>query len=177
MKRLAPLKIRFVEKEDLFDLVECEIESHQFFDPDFEVLQLPPYVWGENDFMRAISQYKSKKSDTYDTRTLVADLLQEDEQEKACPWTCGAIVYEIQPLGYQILLLTAHPKAPDHVRAELLDYVMKKAVDSEKRKKIRALVPDGDYVTLKFYQDAGFEIFLQPSTDHWRCEYEIPIER
>lgn len=178
-----PVAVRFIREPDLAAVVACEQASHEFRDPDFGTPTLPEYAWGLGDLVAGIGQYKSKLKREDDTRTQVAEVqrsVTRDGLTSTEQWVCGAQVYELGEDGYHILLFTAHPAAPPGVRARLLGELMGRAERSEKRKKVSVLVPDGDYTTLKFFQDNGFKVRLRYNPaghDSWRCEYEVGRSR
>jgi hypothetical protein len=175
--------VRFIKEPDLSAVVECERASHEYADPDFGTPALPAYAWGMGDLVAGIGQYKSKLKRQNDTRTQVAEVQRKVTRNGLTStenWVCGAQVYELGEDGYNVILFTAHPAAPPEVRVRMLGELLGRAERSEKRKKVTLRVPDGDYRTVRFLQERGAKISLQPSkvssalggNDEWVCEFE-----
>jgi hypothetical protein len=156
-----PVNVRFMQKDDVPAVLECETSCHQFADPDFDVPQLRPWAWSEEDVIMAVRQRKSK--DSHDSRAFVAEV---DKK------VAGALIYELRPEGYHILLFTTHDTADDEVSISLLTKVMALAERSPKRKQISIDVMDGNYRTLKLFMGHGFK--TQAGRDVWNCTFSAP---
>lgn len=161
---------RWMEKDDLFDVVECELTSQSYTDPDFDLQLINDWAWTDEDIEEALEDWDGE----YPVRGMVCEIpVYDDDDEEVGSFLCGAIIYEIRPEGYDILLLTVHADAPEQARKFLLDRVLDRAKHSRKRKLVSTIVADGDYSTLKFYQDQGFAVKLirnPTGSDGWRCE-------
>ena len=166
----TPVYVRFMQQDDIEEVLECEAKSHEYTDPDFKVPQLPGYAWSRDDILAAVKNG--------DNRALVAEILLPSVYESGeVSWVCGAMIFEIQQDGYEILLLTEHPDAPENIREALLDKLLSRAQKNEQRKRLSMVVPDGDYNTLGFLQKQGWTIKLVTnywSNDEWHCEYRLP---
>jgi hypothetical protein len=175
-----PVAIRFIKKDDVPAVVECERASHTYADEDFGVPALRPYAWDAQDVVAAAGQYKRKLKRQEDTRFLVAEAMKNkvwpDGLTSADPWVCGGLAYELREDGYHLLLFTAHPDGPANTRKDMLDDLLGRARRSGTRRKVTADVPDGDYKTLKFFQDQGFKHrfrYNPKGYDSWRCELTV----
>jgi hypothetical protein len=175
-----PVSVRFMEKDDVPAVVECERLSHEYTDEDFDVPALRPYAWNAQDLVAAAGQYKRKLKRQEDTRVLVAEAMKTtvwpDGLTAAEPWVCGCMAYELRDDGYHLLLFTAHPDAPANARKHMLDDLLGRARRSGTRRKVTIDVPDGDYKTLKFLQGQGFKYKLKYNPkeyDSWRCELYV----
>jgi hypothetical protein len=185
MADMPPVNVRFLRDEDLDEVLRCE-ERLLHADPDFDVKQMPAYAWDRNDILEAVGQYRSQNLGTNDTRSFAAEVLVERDDgtglTEDVPWVCGAMVYEIQQDGYEILFFTAQTGVEgfaDHVRLAMLLKLSTKAAHSEARKRLSVMVPDGDDETLRFFQNQGWDVKLRlnpTGTDAWHCEYRLPTE-
>jgi hypothetical protein len=157
------MKTRWMEKRDLEAVVEIERLSHPMNfaiedckDTVIETTQ--PWAWTSQDLVTVASEYENTVQGRNDTRIRVCEasipLIDSKTNETfEVDIVVGAMCYEIMPDGFDIIMLSASPKATtDSVRRKLVDFIRSIAADSPKRRKLVAHVPDGDWTTLKFFQ-------------------------
>lgn len=174
------VKIRFMRKEDVPGVVDCENRSHAYEDPDFGKL-VASFAWNTKEVTAAASQVRNfnRKRQTNDTASYVATITKIEKKDgavQAVEYVCGAFIFTLLESSIDILLFTAHPEAPENTRTEMLNHLIGVAARSEDRKQISIHVPDGDYKTLKFFQDNGFKYKLKynpKGNDDWYCECNI----
>lgn len=164
------IKLRWIEKNDLEDVLRVEHAQYSFHDPDFDVQSLQPWGWSALRWMAAVTQRRNAAIGTWDTRALVAEETETGE-------ILGAVCYEIQKDCYEIIHLVAHPNAPEKVRRCLLSIPIERAWGSDRRQKVVFHVPDGDWTNLKCLMGLGWAVkheneFFEDGNDAWCCVYD-----
>lgn len=159
------ISTRFIEKDDIDEIVKIQQEKHQKVDEDFDVVTFENFVWKKKEILEKIRQYKSDSKGTNDVRGYVA--VTTDKKK-----VVGGLLYELLPDGYEIQFLTCHPSVANKVRNEFLRLLERKATVSKTRRNILFYIPDGDWENLRFFQDNGFKVKFRPHPieyDSWFC--------
>lgn len=164
------MEIRYIEKEDLEQVAHNEaVANYPYLDPDFDVMAVAHWAWTKGDFLSAIRQRRNYREGTYDTRTLVVETERDGEMK-----VVGAMVFELQEEGYEIVKFSVLPEFPDAQR-ELIKHITRRAQRSDIRNRITIHLRDGDWESIKFFQNQGWDVKLRPDyfekEDGWRCEY------
>jgi hypothetical protein len=163
---------RLIMRSDIARVIQCE-ESHVELDPDFGVETIRSGALDEAALLKLIEQRRDEKANTYDTRTLVVEAKVTAFQRQLV----GAVTYEIQPDGYEIIFLTVHADAPPETRAELVKALMGKVDRNDKlRKNVRMYVRDGDWDMVRTLQGLGWSLKLVAdhfpgSVDAYLCAF------
>ena len=193
---------RFCKREDFGPLCAAEDAFHatklSFPEaPLFGVAKVsPPWSWRPDHILSAVRRYKSKKTGEFDTRAIVAQLTHKILDSKTgkleeLAETVGGIIYETADDSYEILLLTVNPNKLGGVPLEavldtLLERVLRKAENSERRTRVRFHIPDGSYRLLKFFQDKKVsgeatwpykrvDSYFADGSDAWLVEYQAAV--
>ncbi len=166
------MKLRWIEKNDLNDVLGIEHAQYSFHDPDFQVQSLQPWAWSMERWLEAVSTRRNKAAGTYDTRSMVAEI----EQGPGEAILAGAMCWEVHEDEYEVIHLLAHPRAPEKVRRCLLGYLTERSWRSDKRKRVVMHVPDGDWTTLKAFSAMGWTIkrvpaYFEDGNDAWLCSF------
>jgi hypothetical protein len=167
---LETIYVRLMTREDLPKAVKCGEEFHSYIDEDFCVRMVQEFAWTEADYIEAISQYKSTERGTNETRAYVATIEDVDGEETVL----GSTVIEYGEDFFKVLVLTTHPHVWSLVSLNILEFLLYKAIQSEKRKRIISVVEDGDYKTLELFTSNKFTSSLRynpKGNDVWDCEF------
>ncbi len=175
------LSIKFIDKEDMIDIVAIERRGNTFIDPDFEVEVPRPWTLSADDIIGIIRQSYSKANSTWDTRTLVV---------KSGKQIVGAFAYELLPESYEIRYIIVHPEHyQKEILSEIAKYIKTNAENSYKRKKAVLHLVDFDGADaplsrrlsflLPFWKEQGYVFKLKPNyfgtTDGWEGTFETEI--
>jgi hypothetical protein len=136
--------VRYIDFADLADIVRCERA-------------------------RGIKCWDKESLKTLINKPRVRGLVAETILDNNAIWVCGAMIFAVESDGYEILLLSHHPEAPEETKIALLRKLYTRSEMNDK-KNLRVTILDGDYSTVRFFQDQGWEVKLRPnpvSTDIW----------
>ncbi len=177
---MTKVRVRFIRKADMEEVMEAEREHNAIVDPDFGVV-LAPWVKSADDVLGLIKQRRDRSQSTYDTRTFVAEVSLETIQGNEVEWVCGAFSYELQPTAYEVVWMCIHPKGPElDVLTSFLSHLREKAEASSTRKTVTILLRDRDEAGIRkllpHLRKEGFKISLvrdhfEDNIDAWRCEF------
>ena len=185
---------RFIDSEDMENLMACERECNKINDPDFQIELMNSWSLSYADVMSLIRQTRDKENNIYDTRTVVLEMkIQCDSQEsqtKKEKWLCGGFIYEIQPDRYEIVWMSLHPEAPLGTAVKAISAHMKKKCASSKTRHEAVVTvrdfddPKGDFSQshlriskiIEPFKKNGFDnVTLHDSyfgrTDAWQLKY------